>query len=87
MKTMPWSEAAWRAFVRAFAPMPPVIKKATMKKMAARVEAAARDRGLNAVDLGEVYAGCFEVLSSKGEFMLESLLGALRDEGYVVEDT
>jgi hypothetical protein len=86
MKTMDWAEEAWRAFVRAFAPMPPAIKRPAMENMAARVEAVARERELTVVGLGEVHAGCADVLAEKGELMLESLLDALRGEGYVVED-
>jgi hypothetical protein len=86
MRTMPWGSPAWRAFARAFAPMPPPIKRRTMETMAARVEAVARGRGLGAVGLDEVYAGCADALATKGAFMLESLDDALRAEGYVVDE-
>ena len=82
MKTMAWDSEAWRAFVRAFAPMPPFIKRRAMKKMAERVEHSARGREADSAGLSDVYIGCVEVLSNKDPFMLESLLAALRDEGY-----
>jgi hypothetical protein len=67
--------------------MPPFIKKRAMKKMAARVEAEAEAKGLEAVGLDEVYVGCAEILARKEEFMLESLTSALRDEGYEPGET
>ena len=83
---MPWDEGAFRALVRAFSPMPPIVRQGAMRKMAARVEAVARDRGREAVGLDEVYAGCVEVLGRKEPSMLDSLLRALADEGYAAPE-
>lgn len=66
--------------------MPPLIKRLAMAKMAERVERCARQRGSGTAALEDVHRGCAEVLANKDRYMLESLLSALQDEGYSVDE-
>ena len=87
MKTMAWEESAWKAFVRAFSPMPPILRQRTMKKVAENIEKTAAEEGKGKVGLRDVHAGSKEILANKSRFMYNSLVEALRTEGYVAGES
>ncbi len=87
LKRMPWDEKAWRAFQRAFSPMPPDFRIGAMQKVAENVEQVARKRNSKVVELEDVYNGSKDILAAKAEFMYNSLVEALKIEGYIVDES
>lgn len=57
-----------------------------MQKVAQNVERIAQKRGSQTVELEDVYFGSKDILAAKANFMYNSLVEALKIEGYLVDE-
>lgn len=84
-RSMEWDSRAFRALVRAFAPMPPGIREKTLQRVVEEVERYARRLGAERVEAHHVHEVSKEILKTKAEYMYRSLLDSFRAEGLEVE--
>lgn len=82
---MKWNEKAQRAFVRAFSPMPPTIRRRAMKEIAREIEKRAEGRDAEKVEMEDVFIISRKTLKKKSSFMYDSLVEALKMEGFDIE--
>ena len=81
---MEWDSRAFRALVRAFAPMPPGIREKTLQRIVEEVEKFAQEHGADKVEAHHVHAVSREILKTKAEYMYRSLVDSFRAEGLEV---
>jgi len=85
-KSLNWNPKAFKALVRAFAPMPPDIRERALQKIIDSIEDYVRMPGRDTVDFENVYHVSKEILKSKERYMYESLVNSLRAEGFEVKE-
>lgn len=82
---MEWKKKARRAFVRAFSPMPPTIRREPMKEIARKIEKRAVTRGATRVEMEDIFIVSREALNKKASYMYGSLIEALKTEGFNID--
>ena len=80
-RSMDWDERAFRALVRAFAPMPPEIREKTLQRVINKTEEYVRSLGIERVEPKHVHKVSKEILKSKAGYMYESLVNSFKAEG------
>jgi len=83
-RRLKWDSKAFKALVKAFSPMPPPIRENALQKVINEIEKYVESEGRDMVYAEDVLKVSKVILEHKAKYMYESLIEALRSEGFKV---